>query len=584
MAQISPSVKSDNLYSGFRQPPPEARPRIWWRWMGTQISKEGITRDLEALKNVGIGGVIWFQIGPNVDDSALLNNPNTTLPKVKPLTKEWWQLIQFAVKESERLGLTFSIQNCMGFSTSGGPWITPEQSMQKLIWSESSTEGNRQVKMQLPQPMVDKKWDYYKDIAVIAVKGGNDGSPVPLSDVRNISKSLNSAGELNWQAPAGTWTIFRYGHTTTGVMQHPVAAEVNGLECDKMDREAMKTHFDNYSGRILKESGSLAGKTATSVFLDSYEAGAQTWTPKFREKFMEKRGYDPLPWLPVLGNNDLRKSGFSTLGWIPSQGKIIVESKEKTKRFRFDLEQTIEDLYIGENCVALKNLVGQFPSVKFELQPYNSTYNFVAGGTKADFVGCEFWHGNKVYGWWTIALAASASHVKGQPVVPAEAFTAEPQRGKWDVTPADMKAEGDLAFAKGANAFEVHVMAHQPWNENVKPGVMAGPWGVHLTRHNTWWNQSKEWISYLTRAQYMLRQGLFVGDVCYLYPRWQKEFTVPDGYRGDVIDENSIIQLMQVENGDLVLPGGMRYKILVLAPGHKMTPALAQKIKQLVAD
>jgi len=581
---VEAAETTDRMFQTFQTPPADAKPKIWWRWMGTQISKEGITCDLEALKNVGIGGVIWFQVAPNVNDASLLETPNAQLPKVKTLSKEWWDLIQFTVKETERLGLTFSMQNCLGFSSNGGPWITPEQSMQKLIWNDTTVVGNRLVKMQLLQPKVDARWNYYKDVAVMAVKQSVDGAPVPLAEVLDISKNMNKEGLLTWKAPAGNWKIFRYGHTTTGVMQHPVVDYANGLECDKMNREALKTHFDNFTGRMLNEAGTLTGKTIPSVFMDSYEAGAQTWTPKFREKFIEKRGYDPLPWLVTFGENELRKSGFSGLSWIPGTGKIVVESVEKTNRFRADLVQTIEDLFIEENCAAHTNLIHQYPNLKFELQPYNSTYNFIAGGRKADYVGCEFWHSNKVYGWWSIGLAASASHIMGQPVVPAEAFTAEPSRAKWNMTPIDLKAEGDLAFAKGANAFEVHVMAHQPWDDNVKPGMVSNPWGVHLTRHNTWWNQCKPWVSYLTRSQYLLRQGTFVGDICYLYPRWQKVFTTPDGYRGDAIDENSIIELMSVENGDLVLPSGMRYKALVLTPTSQMTPALAEKIKQLVAD
>ncbi len=581
---LSAQTQTDKMFQTFQSPPADAKPRIWWRWMGTQISKEGITRDLEAMKNVGIGGVIWFQVAPNVNDASLLASENTVLPRVKTLSKEWWDLIQFTVKESERLGLTFSMQNCLGFSTNGGPWITPEQSMQKLIWKDTTVVGNKLVKIQLLQPKVDAKWNYYKDIAVIAVKQNLDGVPIPLEDVMDITPSMNKDGLLKWKAPAGKWKIFRYGHTTTGVMQHPVADYANGLECDKMSREALKTHFDNFTGRMLNEAGVLTGKTIPSVFMDSYEAGAQTWTPKFREKFINKRGYDPLPWLVTFGENELRKSGNSGLPWIPTTGKIVIESIEKTNRFRADLVQTIEDLYLEENCTAQTKLVHQFPNLKFELQPYNSTYNFIAGGRKADYVGCEFWHSNKVYGWWTIGLAASASHIKGQQVVPVEAFTTEPSRAKWNFTPIDLKAEGDLAFAKGANSFEVHVMAHQPWADNVKPGMVSNPWGVHLTRHNTWWNQCKPWVSYLTRSQYLLRQGTFVGDICYLYPRWQKGFTTPEGYRGDAIDENSIIELMSVENGELVLPSGMHYKALVLTPNSQMTPVLAEKIKQLVAD
>lgn len=74
-------------------------------------------------------------------------------------------MLKHAAAECERLGLSFGVHNCDGWSSSGGPWITPEQSMKMVVWSETIISGG-DVNIQLPQPTT--RVDYYKDIAVLA--------------------------------------------------------------------------------------------------------------------------------------------------------------------------------------------------------------------------------------------------------------------------------------------------------------------------------------------------------------------------------------------------------------------------------
>lgn len=300
--QLSLAYAQNNLDSIFCCPPDEAKPVVWWRWMGSQISKDGITADLEALKAVGLGGVVHFQVSAGINDAALWTNENTRLPKVKTLSSEWWNMMKHAIDESDRLGLSFRMQNCLGYSTNGGPWIKPEQAMQKLVWTDTiiTLDKNRTVMMALEQPEVHKPTRYYQDIAVLAIKL-SDSDVVSLSDIHDITKYVKAGEIAGWKADAGRWQIIRYGYTPMGVMPHPVDNYVNGLECDKMSREAITTHFTNYVKKILDIAGDKAGRTVEAVVLDSYEAGGQTWTPRFREKFIEKE-------------DTIRFTGFRLLG------------------------------------------------------------------------------------------------------------------------------------------------------------------------------------------------------------------------------------------------------------------------------
>jgi hypothetical protein len=143
----------------FQSPPEAARPWVFWYWMKASVSREGITADLEAMKEAGIGGSYLMPI-----KSA--DNPPLMSPPVETLTPEWWDMMRHALNESERLGLKIGMHACDGFAVAGGPWITPELSMQKVVWAETQVKGGSRYNSTLPQP--ETKEGFYKDIAVLA--------------------------------------------------------------------------------------------------------------------------------------------------------------------------------------------------------------------------------------------------------------------------------------------------------------------------------------------------------------------------------------------------------------------------------
>src|SRR5688500_9834086 len=135
---------SDSLEIGFRDPPPSARPRTWWHWTASNITKEGITKDLEWMKRAGIAG---FQLA---DVAAGGGQPVER--KIVFGTPEWLDAVRHAAAEADRLGLEMDIFASPGWSITGGPWVKPAQAMKKLVWSETSVQGPRRLSMQLPQP------------------------------------------------------------------------------------------------------------------------------------------------------------------------------------------------------------------------------------------------------------------------------------------------------------------------------------------------------------------------------------------------------------------------------------------------
>ncbi len=140
-AQTAPG---DALAQGFVTPPDSAKPRTWWHWTNGNVTEEGITKDLEWMKRVGIGG---FQL---VDVAS--GNGQEVEQKINFATPEWYHAVRHSAEDAKRLGLEMSIFSCAGWSEAGGPWVKPEQAMKKLVWSETEVAGGEEFAEKLAQP------------------------------------------------------------------------------------------------------------------------------------------------------------------------------------------------------------------------------------------------------------------------------------------------------------------------------------------------------------------------------------------------------------------------------------------------
>ena len=175
-------VTRDELKEQFLSPPPSASPWVFWYWNQASVSREGITADLEAMKQSGIGGAYLMTI----KDSA---NPPLMKPVTRQLTPGWWKMIGFAMAEAKRLKLKLAMHVSDGFALAGGPWITPERSMQKVVWTKTLVRGGS-FKEKLHQPETVE--GYYKDIAVFAYPSP-EGSGINTQTVK--PKVTSSKGD-----------------------------------------------------------------------------------------------------------------------------------------------------------------------------------------------------------------------------------------------------------------------------------------------------------------------------------------------------------------------------------------------------
>lgn len=224
---------SDPFSEGFKNPPDSARPRTWWHWTNGNVTETGITKDLEWMKRVGIGG---FQLA---DVSA--GGGQEVEPKVRFGTEEWYHAVRHAAEEAKRLNLEMSIFSCAGWSEAGGPWVTQSMAMKKVVWSETTIDGPKRFAGELPSPPSNEgpvrdsnagarpdAPHFYRDSAVIAYRTPQDSVPMaslhphattnngPIDSTPLLDDSLNTSVSIT--APkdgAPAWLQYEFDQPYT---------------------------------------------------------------------------------------------------------------------------------------------------------------------------------------------------------------------------------------------------------------------------------------------------------------------------------------------------------------------------------
>jgi hypothetical protein len=481
------------LASQFDNPPMEYRPCVWWHWLGSNFRKEGITKDLESMKEAGIGGAAIFNIASSVQAShvPIDNNP---WPHQTFRSEAYWDAFGHTLAEAKRLGMVIGLHGTPGYSTTGGPWISEEQAMQTIVSSQVKITGNRTVKLQLERPELPVYFGYgttfrratfYADVAVMAVP---DKPNLAVNDVIDISKHMDSSGLLKWDAPDGIWNICRIGHAPTMANPHPLPDDIIGkaLEVDKMSRKHNIEHWRQLLNPIKERFGEYFGNTFEYIWIDSYESGDQNWTESFREDFIRLKGYDPLPGIALK--------------------LFVTPEREDMKRFADDYRAVVNRLFIENGWkVALEELheVG----LKMYWEPYGGPFSQYECTAIPDIPVDEFWTGGNGRFPSTIPRAAKQF---GKRIVGAEAFTGPPTLSKYTEDPAFLKPTADGGFISGANKYWLHHWVHQPFDDKYQPGMGMGWWGTHFSRYQTWIKPGKAFFTYLARCQMLLQQGDFV--------------------------------------------------------------------------
>ena len=685
-----------SIEQGFRSIPDSVQTGVYWYWISDNISKEGVERDLEAMKVAGINRAFIGNIG--IDGIPYGDH--------KLLSSEWWEVLHAALKKATELNIEIGIFNSPGWSQSGGPWVKSSQAMRYLASSDTIVAGPGRMQLTLPsvgkdeqdvcviaypaldKPVAEKSWAInkksgqssssvlvfdkeatvrtliyqvntpFKTTAKLWVKkegkeellrqfvidrsnpalnvgfvpyapvvislpetsasqfrlemseegeaAGNVTltsspmmerypekslakmfqTPLPMWDdylwekqpavsdtslmvspdaIKNVTE-FSKNGVLDWEVPEGKWVIRRMAMLPTGVTNSPATPEATGPEIDKMSKKHVAFHFDAFIGDILKRIPEADRKTFKVVVQDSYETGGQNWTDDMISVFKERYGYDPVPYLPVLEGT-------------------VVGNPDISDRFLWDLRRLIADRVSYDYVGGLRDVCHQHGLTTW-LENYGHwgfPGEFLQYGGQSDEIAGEFWSEGSL-GDIENRAASSCGHIYGKRRVWAESFTSGgPAFGRY---PYQMKQRGDRFFTEGINSSLLHVYIHQPF-EDREPGLDAW-FGNEFNRKNTWFSQMDVFTGYLKRCNFMLQRGDYVADVAYFIGEDAPKMTgictpeLPAGYSFDYINGEVLLQRASVEDGRIVLPSGMKYRLLVLPQLETMRPEILQKIKELL--
>jgi hypothetical protein len=593
------------LQAGFAKPPREAGIRCWWWWLNSNVTRESITKDLEAMHAKGFSGAMIFDAGNELNwgpDEPVPNGPMFSSP-------EWTELYLHALREAERLDLKLGLSIQSGWNL-GGPGVTLDDAAKQITWSEISVKGPSMVAQTLPVP--EHNFDYYRDICVLAYPGSGNKDRKPISDLSaktgarelggsapdcrfllndnpavdgeedtklddiiNITSKMSPDGTLTWSVPPGNWIVMRFGYTPTTGRVATSSDNWKGHVLDYLSTGAFNRYWNEVVDPLLKKAGPLAGTILTHLETDSWECGGMNWSTGFSSDFKKLRGYDLIRYLPIVA------------------GKIV-ENRGVSNAFLADLRKTIAAC-VSENHYrvfaerAAKYHIGIQPE---SAGPHAAPVDGITNYSHSDIVMSEFWipcphrpnPGNRFF----VKQAASAAHIYGKRIVGAESFTSLKKPHWSDILWKDQKPAMDHEYCAGLNMIFVHTFTNSPKEMGI-PGQEYFA-GTHLNPQVTWWDYSDAFLDYMGRIQFLAQKGKFVADALYYYGDHVPNIAtlkesdpagVLPGYDYDVTNEDVLLRL-EVTDGKIVVPGGVQYRILVLPDHRVLSLAAINKTSQLL--
>lgn len=213
--------------------------------------------------------------------------------------------------------------------------------------------------------------------------------------------------------------MLRIGYAPTGIKNHPAPVGGEGLECDKLSREAVKFHWDQMMAKIIADSGPLAGKTLDHTLIDRYEVNSENWTAEMPQEFQKLQSYDLTPFLPVLA------------GWV-------VGSSHKSERVLWDFRRTVTELF-AHNYFGYMAELAQQASLQLKAEPYgDGPFDNLLSGAETEVPMGEFWVPGELNR--SLKNGPMISHIYGRKLAGAESFTSQ---SRWQESPASLKPMGD---------------------------------------------------------------------------------------------------------------------------------------------
>jgi hypothetical protein len=535
-----------SLRSGFQDPPADCRIMMRWWWFGPSVTRPELERELETIKQGGIGGVEVQPVYP-----LALDDPAHDFRNFPYLSDEFIGDLRFAAEKARSLGLRFDLTLGSGWPF-GGPHIPVTEAAGKLrLVSSSVAAGTSSIAV----PHVGAG----ENLLAAFFANGEASKPPSIISLQNIQDGRLRLPTSSQGSDRVLWFIAsRTGQT---VKRPAIGAE--GFVLDHFDGAAIENHLHAVGDRLMQ---AFPDDPPYAVFSDSLEVYGSDWTGDLLEQFRQRRGYDLTPYLPAL------------------QQDIGPETAD----IRHDWGETLSEL-AGERYLTPIEQWAQQHHTRFRSQSYGIPPVTLSSNRLVDLPEGE---GFEWRGFTPTRWASSASHLYGKNITSSETWTWL-HSPAFRATPLDMKAEADLFFLQGINQLIGHGWPYSPPQAG-EPGWRFYAAAV-FNQHNPWWLVMPDITRYLQRVSYTLRQGKPVNDVAVLLP-------TDDAFSQFTLGHDSVSEAMEPLLGNTLIPQildagfnfdfidseaiarlGIHYPVLVL-PGIERIPAATYRAIEAYAQ
>lgn len=604
------TIPYETMAERFASPSSQYGTGCWWWWPNCNATEESIVSDLNAMKQNGFQSALLF------DGGGHNQRGNKDVPMGPTFgSDEWLKLFLTAVNTADSLGIEIGFNIMSGWNL-GGPCITVKEAAKKLTYTKAFAVGGKEVNIILEQP--EALLDFYQDIKVLAfpIDRGNiasepvqyldyklgvhelggsapdcrflldnerkDNRPSDLTpyiissnDVVDISDFMSEDGNLKWDAPEGEWEIMRLGYTCTGAKVSTATGSWQGLVLDYMSHDALKFYLETVIDPILEAAGDKVGRSLKYLYTGSWECGGMNWTEDFDKIFKDFNGYDILPYLPLLDG-------------------VVIDDINKSNAFLADFRKTIADAVAKNHYKQFSDFahargMGYLPE---SAGPHAGPLDGIKNYSLSDVVMGEFWspspHRPDPDKRFFMKQASSAAHIYGKKVVGAEAFTTIGLHWN-DLVWRDMKSSFDHEICSGLNRTYFHTLTTSPEAMGL-PGQEYFA-GTHINPRITWWKECGEFIRYMSRIHLLTQEAKPVSDILYYYgdhvpnilPYKHSNIAgnMP-GFDFDACGEEVLLELDVDKDGMLVVPSGLKYRVLALPDHGVLSLAAIRKVEWLI--
>ncbi len=598
---------NQDLYSGFQNPPAEARPFVRWWWNGNKVKASELERELESLHSVGFGGVeinpIAMPIGPDNGDESLVW-----------MSDEWIDMLVHACKKTKDLGMITDMIAGTGWPF-GGEFLKDDETSQRMVSDYIPYKNNANIevdeaeliqlykekyKNKRAQKHISERTTYRLSYVKLVPENCND-----TNQIVDLKNHIDANGKISYQIEQKGNYVLSYGLIQQNFRDVTLGAPGGaGPVMDHYKKEITLAYL-NRMKKISERSGISLSDLIRAIFCDSIEVSGANWTDGFEHLFFEAYGYKLDNWLPFV---------FYQANGNYSQGRysrnFTPEFKDQLKRVRYDYNKLLVEVFLKNFTQTYKDFC-EDNNILCRYQAYGTPFlmGMLDGYMIPDIPESNNWiytveMKDSVWDWkqshgymiWNM-FASAGAHLTDKKITSCETMTN--LGGVFKATLEEIKQHDDMNFITGINHSVLHGYNYSP------PEVEFPGWirfGAYFSEQNTWWKHLPNWIDYNSRLSYVFQnsqadksiailgpttdlwgdKGLartpFHMEPEYLYRLWEPISQL--GYSAEYINQG-VLESTTI-NEKRITYGNMTYKLLVLASLKSLSPKSAENIKLFV--